>query len=75
MTLGSGYDSPAPDRNNGNVMSPTISGTGIPTFSQTYTYDKLNRIESVNESSPGNSWNRTYEYDPKGPPPLAPKLH
>ncbi len=45
-----------PDANNGNISGQTISGThGLNAFaySQTYTYDNLNRLETVLDSGVG----------------------
>jgi len=50
--------------NNGNILSQVISGSGLPTFTQEYTYDAINRIASVGENN--NFWQRTYSYDAFG---------
>ncbi len=44
--------------NNGNILSQLINGDELPTFTQTYTYDAVNRIATVGENS--NFWQRTY---------------
>jgi len=50
--------------NNGNLLSETISGTGLSgTASQSYTYDGANRIFS---SSEGSAWSRGFNYDQYG---------
>jgi RHS repeat-associated protein len=51
--------------NNGNVIGQTITrGTGN-TWNQTYTYDGVNRLSTVNESA-GQTWSQTYGYDQYG---------
>ncbi len=50
--------------NNGNVRSQGINGDGLPNFTQTYTYDAVNRIATVGENS--NFWQRAYTYDAFG---------
>jgi RHS repeat-associated protein len=58
-TLGYTYGT---TNNNGNVQTQTISA---PSFgvTQSYSYDALNRLTSVNESG---MWSQTYGYDPYG---------
>ncbi len=51
--------------NNGNLVSQTITASGLPTFSQTYGYDPLNRISSVAETGPA-SWSQNFTYDRYG---------
>ncbi len=52
--------------NNGNILKQTITPTvaGVGPFSQSYTYDELNRLSSVQETT--TSWSRTYHYDAFG---------
>ncbi len=56
-------------RNNGNVQSQTInvpaqSELSAHTFTQTYTYDPLNRLESAAESDGATpTWVQVYTYD------------
>ncbi len=50
--------------NNGNILTQVINGDGLPTFTQTYTYDAVNRIKTVGENS--NFWQRIYSYDAFG---------
>jgi RHS repeat-associated protein len=50
--------------NNGNLQSQTISGAGLPSnASQTYGYDRLDRLSSVSEAS---AWSRSFGYDQYG---------
>jgi RHS repeat-associated protein len=49
-------------QNNGNLISHTISQPGR-SWTQTYSYDPLNRIASVNE---GSAWNQTFGCDQYG---------
>ena len=51
-----GYGTP---NNNGNLLSQSITAAGN-TFSQSYTYDGLNRLKTAQET---NGWNQTYVYD------------
>jgi RHS repeat-associated protein len=46
--------------NNGNVVSQTMTALSQ---TQTYSYDHVNRLTQVSESS---GWNQTYGYDPYG---------
>jgi hypothetical protein len=50
--------------NNGNVMKQRIT-RGSTVWNQTYTYDDVNRLRSVNEDavSGGSSWGQTYDID------------
>jgi RHS repeat-associated protein len=58
--------------NNGNVRSQTITVPNInailgATVTQTYSYDQLNRLQSVAEIGGDNSWTQSYTYaDPDG---------
>jgi len=57
---GSGTD------NNGNLLRQEIYLPGGPYFQQTYSYDNLNRLKSVNEKLNGtgsDSFKQTYTYD------------
>ncbi|QOY86918.1 RHS repeat-associated core domain-containing protein [Paludibaculum fermentans] len=50
--------------NNGNLLSQGIAGTGLASaLSQSYQYDRLNRITKVGE---GTTWNRNFDYDQYG---------
>jgi RHS repeat-associated protein len=50
--------------NNGNVQSQTITISGGPTLSQTYTYDALNRIKTgVELNGTNTSWKQKFLYD------------
>jgi RHS repeat-associated protein len=63
LTLNYGYS--APNRgNNGNVYSQTMQ-RGSNTWSQTYAYDLINRLETAQETGAG-SWTESYEYDAFG---------
>ena len=48
--------------NNGNVLSQTITGSGL-SVTQNYTYDELNRLSGASE---GSTWSRTFGYDAYG---------
>ena len=66
----------ASGHNNGNLQSASYvhGATGTPatmTFNQSYTYDTVNRLTSVTDSSPSGSsgvvnWSRTFGYDAYG---------
>lgn len=51
-------------QNNGNLQSQTITMPGL-SLSQTYTYDRLNRLETAVESD-GASWKQKFTYDRYG---------
>lgn len=52
--------------NNGNIQSQTINVPGA-SFTETYTYDELNRLKSATEVAGGNpTWKQTYSYDRAG---------
>jgi RHS repeat-associated protein len=60
-----------PAGNNGNVSGQTIqygaSGSyGSKAFQQTYVYDGVNRLSSVNETGSGTPWSQVFGYDPVG---------
>jgi RHS repeat-associated protein len=52
-----------PASNNGNMLSQSIAGNGIPSLTQNYTYDSLNRIGTFTEASGSQPPNQTYNYD------------
>jgi RHS repeat-associated protein len=54
--------------NNGNLLSQSISGSGISgTLNQIYTYDELNRLGSVNENAGAATvWGCSFGYDRYG---------
>ncbi len=55
------------NNNNGNVLSQTIAAGSAGTFNQTYTYDRLNRLNYVNESAITTaSWSENYCFDAFG---------
>jgi RHS repeat-associated protein len=49
--------------NNGNVLSQAINAGSTQIGSQTYTYDGVNRLQTVTE---GSAWNQRYDYDQFG---------
>ena len=50
--------------NNGNVLSQTITISGGPTLSQTYSYDSLNRLDTATESNASvQTWKQRFSYD------------
>jgi RHS repeat-associated protein len=49
-------------QNNGNIQSQIITAPGL-LLTQTYTYDKLNRLSIAVESGGTNEWSQTYSYD------------
>jgi len=52
---------------NGNLQQETINNSQNPlTLTQTFAYDSINRLISVNESGGSNEWNQAYGYDPWG---------
>ena len=52
-------------QNNGNVQSQKITVPGIAPLTQTYTYDKLDRLLVAQENG-GASWKQTFTYDQYG---------
>ena len=50
--------------NNGNVQSMTYAGGGL-SYTQSFTYDSLNRLQTTQENS-GSSWSQTNGYDQYG---------
>ena len=67
LLLGDTYGS---TDNNGNLQSQTItSGKGTAsetTFTQSYSYDALNRLQTASESGAGSGWSQSYGYDRYG---------
>ena|GEM_PF-1978644 len=57
-----GYDY-GTTNNNGNLRSQTITVNGTTSFTQSYTYDPLNRLATASE---GSSWSQTFSYDRYG---------
>ena len=59
--------------NNGNVRGQTITVPGAPwTYTQVYTYDELNRIQSAEETfGLSSNWKQIYSYDRYGNRTLA----
>ena len=52
--------------NNGNVVSQQIQVGDSLDQTQTYTYDKLNRLKTAAETGSGTGWSQTYSYDRYG---------
>ena len=52
--------------NNGNVVSQQIQVGDSLDQTQTYTYDKLNRLKTAAETGSGTVWSQTYSYDRYG---------
>jgi len=55
--------------NNGNVLSQTINAAGLASFTQSYQYDGVNRLEQVQETASGaasGSWWAGFGYGPYG---------
>ena len=63
LRLGYDYGS---GNNNGNVASQTIAYGSATSFSQTYTYDTVNRLQTMGETGPGTAVAQTYVYDYAG---------
>jgi RHS repeat-associated protein len=57
-TWGYGTDS----TDNGNVMSATINGNGVSNASQSFGYDKINRLTGSSETGTW-AWTRNHDYD------------
>ena len=49
--------------NNGNVLKQIITRPSLTALTQTYGYDKVNRLISAAESGAGTAWSRSYGYD------------
>ena len=52
--------------NNGNVLKQIITRPSLTALTQTYTYDKVNRLKTAAESGAGTAWSRSYGYDRYG---------
>lgn len=50
--------------NNGDVLSASYNGGGL-SYTQTFTYDSLNRLQTAQENS-GSNWSQTNGYDQYG---------
>src|SRR6266446_6830614 len=50
--------------NNGNIQSISYSGGGL-SYTQSFTYDSLNRLSTAQENS-GSNWSQTNAYDRYG---------
>jgi len=61
LTLTWGYGSNT--TNNGNILSATISNSGGVNASQSFGYDRVNRLTAASE---GGTWTRNYGYDEWG---------
>lgn len=53
-------------KSNGNITALTHYGVGAGTFTQTFTYDGLNRLTDNVTAINGRSYNTTYNYDVRG---------
>ena len=51
--------------NNGNLQSQLIASPGL-VVTQTYSYDRLNRLRGATESGGGANWTQGYGYDALG---------
>ena len=51
--------------NNGNVLNVSYSGGGL-SYTQTFSYDALNRLTTSYETNGGTSWSQTNAYDRYG---------
>src|SRR5687767_12788209 len=51
--------------NNGNIQSISYSGGGL-SYTQSFTYDSLNRLSTATETNGGTSWSQTNAYDRYG---------
>jgi YD repeat-containing protein len=56
-----------PNANNGNLLSHVTRRPGL-TWTQSFTYDGVNRLLTASETNLGGAgtWNRTYDYDQSG---------
>ena len=52
--------------NNGNILKQIITRPSLTALTQTYTYDKVNRLKTAAESGAGTAWSRSYGYDVYG---------
>jgi hypothetical protein len=53
------------NNDNGNVQSQTIARSGN-TWTQSYSYDGVNRLHTAQETGPGTAWLQTFGYDTAG---------
>jgi hypothetical protein len=49
--------------NKGNIRSQKIIVSGSPTLTQTYSYDQVNRLQSVSEAGSGQGWSQSFAFD------------
>ena len=54
------------NKNNGNLTKQIITRPSLTALTQTYTYDRANRLKTAAESGAGTAWSRTYGYDVYG---------
>jgi RHS repeat-associated protein len=52
--------------NNGNVLQAIITATPNQVFTQDFSYDPLNRLETATENYPATTWSQTYAIDVYG---------
>ena len=52
--------------NNGNMTGQQIADSGSWFAAQTFTYDKLNRLETAAEGTAGTGWKQSFGYDRYG---------
>ena len=60
------YKTPNKNDNNGNVLKQIITRPSLTALTQSYGYDKVNRLISAAESGAGTAWSRSYGYDRYG---------
>jgi RHS repeat-associated protein len=60
------YKTPNNNDNNGNVLKQVITRPSLTALTQSYGYDKVNRLISAAESGAGTAWSRSYGYDRYG---------
>ena len=60
------YKTPNNNDNNGNVLKQIITRPSLTALTQSYGYDKVNRLISAAESGAGTAWSRSYGYDRYG---------
>ena len=60
------YKTPNNNDNNGNVLKQVITRPSLTALTQSYTYDKVNRLKTAAESGAGTAWSRSYGYDRYG---------
>ena len=56
----------ATNNNNGNILTQIITRPSLTALTQSYLYDKVNRLMSAAESGAGTAWSRSYDYDRYG---------